>query len=256
MANTKKIERQLQGEMIGIFKSLFEKEEKYQSFAIIQEEALADLTIRYNSKNLFFIELKDPKAHDGKSVENSEIFQRETFRAVKNKFFHFGITNFTEAVIYSLDSEVDFKREKRLNYEFRNFPTLQDIDRIRDNFVVTKTLKNKLSNLAKWYLSKAEVILNSGKINLQPPDEIFILKLQKIISNYAIFLSESIFEKYYSDTNFKQEINNYFFLQQWAIPTQDVDFDNFSHIVILTFISKLIFYKAIRDFGTLDKIID
>jgi methylase of polypeptide subunit release factors len=251
MSKTNLVERELQGHFLNIFHDIF-KEENYKDFSISQEVANADLTITHKSKPLFFLELKDPLAKDGKSVENSDIFQRETQRAKRTKIPHFGITNFTNAIIHSLDFDTDLGEEQRENFEYRNFATLQDIERYRNSKNFSKDLSRKFQNLAKWYLGKAETILLKGKIEKQSPDEIFILKLQSGIEKFGFLLSEEVFERYGRSFEFKREIQTYFQSQQWSIPTEESDFDNFSHISILIFISKIIFYKAVKDFGKYD----
>jgi type I restriction enzyme M protein len=251
MSKTNLVERELQGHFLNIFHDMF-KEENYKDFSISQEVANADLTITHKSKPLFFLELKDPLAKDGKSVENSNIFKRETLRAKRTKIPHFGITNFTNAIIHSLDSDTDLGEEQRENFEYRNFATLQDIERYRNSKNFSKDLSRKFQNLAKWYLGKAETILLKGKIEKQSPDEIFILKLQSGIEKFGFLLSEEVFERYGRSFEFKREIQTYFQSQQWSIPTEESDFDNFAHISILIFISKIIFYKAVKDFGKYD----
>jgi methylase of polypeptide subunit release factors len=248
MSEKSLVERELQGQFLTIFKDIF-KNEKYRDFDIIQEKDRADLTITHGLKSLFFLELKDPLAKDGKSVENAEIFKRESLRAKRTKIPHFGITNFTEAIIHSIDLDTDFGEEDRKNYEFRNFATIGDIERYRNSKSFSKDLNRKFTNLANWYLEKAEIILKKGVIEKQAPDEIFILKLQKSIGDFGFKLSEELFERYENNREFKLEIQRYFQSQQWSIPTEESDFDNFAHIAILIFVSKIIFYKAVRDFG-------
>jgi methylase of polypeptide subunit release factors len=236
----KKIERQLQGEFLHVFKTLF-SEEKYRDFEIIQEEERADLIVSKSGKALFFLELKDPLVV--KSSGDAETFKRETLRAVRIGIPHFGITNFVEASIYSLQVET------KENYENRDFPKLSDIERYRNSKTVSKDLNRKLQNLAIWYLKKAEAIFLKGDIPEQAPDEIFILKLQRGIERFGFKISERVFEKYQKSRDFAIEIQNYFQSQQWSIPTEEADFDNFSHIAVLQFVSKIIFYNSIKDFG-------
>jgi methylase of polypeptide subunit release factors len=240
----KLIERELQGKFLTAFETIF-SDEKYRNYDAIQEEGRADITIKESGKPLFFIELKDPLAKDGRSVGNSDVFQREFHRAKRLKINHFGISNFTEAVIHSLTEDVG--EDRRENYESRGFPTLKDINRFRDSGNFSKILQNRFKALAEWYLQKAETILKKGEIEKQPLDDIFIRKLQKSIENMAVQLSEIIYEQYSIDGELKREVNRYFSEQGWSVPTEESDFDNFSHISVLMFISKIVFYNAVRD---------
>jgi len=233
------VEKKLQGDMVYIFKSIFKENKRFENFDVIQESDRADLLITSSLEKLFFIELKDPKAKDGKSVENAEIFKREFNRSKKMKVPHFGITNFIDAEIFTRSDDIEFG--DRENFENRGFPTHSDIDRYRDTEKVSKTLESKLKNLANWYLSKAEIILNNGIIDIQAPDEIFILKIQGSIRRLSPTLSDSLYEEYQNSRDFKTDVQQYFNSQQWAVPTEESDFDNFSHIAILMYISKLIF---------------
>ncbi|HIC10539.1 MAG TPA: SAM-dependent DNA methyltransferase [Campylobacterales bacterium] len=239
-----RIEGELQGRLLLVFEELF-KEKKYQGYSAVIERGRADITILYKNREVLFLELKDPIAPDGKSVENSRVVQREKSRAKRLNINYFGITNFTEAIIYSLKKGIS--QERKENFENRNFPTLQEIDRYRNSGNFTNLLKNKFINLAKWYLSKAESIIQSDSLPQQSLDENFILKIKSSINKYGYFLSTKLFEKFEHSKAFRQEIKRYFISQQWTIPTGEQDLDNFSHIAILVYISKLIFYKAMQD---------
>ncbi|HIO71111.1 MAG TPA: hypothetical protein EYG60_04190, partial [Campylobacterales bacterium] len=224
-----RIEGELQGRLLLVFEELF-KEKKYQGYSAVIERGRADITILYKNREVLFLELKDPIAPDGKRVENSRVVQREKSRAKRLNINYFGITNFTEAIIYSLKKGIS--QERKENFENRNFPTLQEIDRYRNSGNFTNLLKNKFINLAKWYLSKAESIIQSDSLPQQSLDENFILKIKSSINKYGYFLSTKLFEKFEHSKAFRQEIKRYFISQQWTIPTGEQDLDNFSHIAI------------------------
>jgi hypothetical protein len=74
-----KIERQLQGTLTTVLTELIKEkglDGRIQPYPA-QEENRADITLKSkNGKNLFFIELKDPTAKDGKSVFDSDVLIR------------------------------------------------------------------------------------------------------------------------------------------------------------------------------------
>ncbi len=78
------IERQLQGTLNTIFTELIKEKglEGRISPYPAQEENRADITLKkQNGRPIFFIELKDPTAKDGKSVFDSNVLLREVERA-------------------------------------------------------------------------------------------------------------------------------------------------------------------------------
>jgi hypothetical protein len=79
-----KIERQLRGSLLSVFTDLIPNkglEGRIHPYAT-QEEGRADITLKKASgKPIFFIELKDPFAHDGRSVFDGNVLIREAGRA-------------------------------------------------------------------------------------------------------------------------------------------------------------------------------
>ncbi len=75
-----KIERQLQGNLNTVLTEIIREralENKLQPY-VTNEENRADITIKNkNGKPIFFIELKDPTAKNGRSVFDSDTLIRE-----------------------------------------------------------------------------------------------------------------------------------------------------------------------------------
>ena len=88
-----KIERQLQGTLTTVFTEIIKEkglEGRIMPYPVI-EEYRADITLKKkNGTPLFFIELKDPTAKDGKSVFDSSVLMREVERAQRIDIKYFG----------------------------------------------------------------------------------------------------------------------------------------------------------------------
>lgn len=239
-----KIERQLQGTFNTVLTELIKErglEERISPYSAI-EEGHADITLKdKNGKPLFFIELKDPTANNGKSVFNSEVMFREVTRAQKHEIRYFGICNFLAC------SFTDSQNIGENVSVSEGFFTLPDIFRLSENYTPNKEIINKLKSIAEFYLERALEILDRKAIRYSNLDELFIFRIRKLIEVYAHPISYSVFEKYKSDKIFEREVSKYAQTQLWNKPTTYDEIEKLTHISLLMLISKLIFYKAYVD---------
>ncbi len=238
------IERQLQGTLSIIFSELIKERglEKRIHPYVTQEEGRADVMLkRSNGKPIFFIELKDPTARDGKSVFDSDVLIRETGRAQKLDIQYFGICNFLGCAFF----------DKNKIYEkvavTEGFFTIRDITRLNENYAPNKEIENKLKSIAGFYLERAIEILDRKAITFTSPDELFIFKIRKLIESYAHDITDKVWEKYRKDKVFEKAIQGYTQSQLWNKPQTYEEIENLTHIAILMLISKLIFYKTYVD---------
>lgn len=239
-----KIERQLQGTLNTIFTELIKEKglgNRIHPY-LSQEENRADITLKdKNSKPLFFIELKDPTARDGKSVFDGNIVMREAERAQKIGIQYFGNCNFLACAFFDVKKFYD---KVSVN---EGFFTLQDIIRLSTNYSPSKEILNKLRSIAEFYLARALEILDRKPIQFSELDELFIFKIRKLIEIFAPSISSKIFEKYTSNKQFQRDVLAYTSSQLWNKPTTYEEIENLTHISLLMLISKLIFYKTYVD---------
>lgn len=239
-----KIERQLQGTLNTVITELIKEQGldgKLQAYSP-QEENRADITIKNSAgKSIFFIELKDPTASDGKSVFDSRVLMREVERAQRVNIKYFGNCNFLACAFFDKD-----KLYERVSIH-EGFFTTTEIARLRVNYTPTKEIENKLRNIAQFYLDRALEIIESKPIRFADLDELFIFKIRKLIEVYAQPISAKVWEQYKSDKKFEREIANYSKSQLWNKPSTFEEIENLTHIALLMLISKLIFYKAYVD---------
>ncbi len=239
-----KIERQLQGTLNTIFTELIKEkglEGRVQPYATLEENR-ADITLKSkNGKPIFFIELKDPTAKDGKSVFDSGVLIREVERAQRIEIKYFGNCNFLACAFFDKD-----KLYEKVSVN-EGFFTLQDIFRLAESYSPTKEIENKLRAIANFYLERALEILDRKTIKFSPLDELFIFKIQKLIEVYAYPISNTVWGKYKSNKIFEKEITRYAQSQLWNKPATFEEIENLTHIGVLMLISKLIFYKTYVD---------
>ena len=239
-----KIERQLQGTLTTIFTELIKErslESRIFPYTTI-EEGRADITLKNkNGKSLFFIELKDPTAKDGKSVFDSGILMRETERAQKLEIKYFGNCNFLACAFFDRD-----KLYEKVSVN-EGFFTLSDIARLSNNYTPNKEILTKLRSIAGFYLERAIEILERKTIKFADIDELFIFKIRKLIEVYSSPISNKVWEKYKQNKTFEKDITKYAQSQLWNKPTTFEEIENLTHIGVLMLISKLIFYKAYVD---------
>ncbi|MDB5228276.1 MAG: Methylase [Bacteroidota bacterium] len=239
-----KIERQLQGTLNTIFTELIKQkglEGRIQPYAI-QEENRADITLKNkNGKPIFFIELKDPTARDGKSVFDNGVLIREVERAQRIDIKYFGNCNFLACAFFDKD-----KLYEKISVH-EGFFNLSDISRLSVNYSPTKEILTKLRTIAEFYLERAIEILDRKPIKFSELDELFIFKIRKLIEVYAHPISNKVWDKYKSNKTFEKEIAKYATSQLWNKPHTFEEIENLTHIGLLMLISKLIFYKAYVD---------
>ena len=239
-----KIERQLQGTLNTVFTELIKEkglEKRIHPYAT-QEQGRADITLKNKNGNpIFFIELKDPTARDGKSVFDSGVLMREVERAQRLEIKYFGNCNFLACAFFDKD-----KLYEKVSVN-EGFFTLHDIFRLSQNFSESKEILNKLRTIAEFYLERALEVLDKKTIKFSPLDELFIFKIRKLIEVYAQPISSKIWEKYRHNKTFEKDITQYAQSQLWNKPTTFDEIENLTHIGVLMLISKLIFYKAYVD---------
>lgn len=239
-----KIERQLQGTLNTIFTELIKEkglEKKIAPYAIL-EEGHADITLKNsNGKTIFFIELKDPTARDGKSVFDSNTLVREISRAHNLEIQYFAICNFLACAFF--DSH---KIHEKVSVN-EGFFSLADITRLSTSYSPNKDIENKLRKVAGFYLDRAIEIIERKPITFSPLDELFIFKIRKLIEVYAYPISDAVWDKYRKSKQFEKQVQSYTQSQLWNKPSTYEEIENLTHISILMLISKLIFYKAYVD---------
>lgn len=239
-----KIERQLQGTLNTIFTEfIMEKglEGRIQPYTVIEENR-ADITLKNSSgKPIFFIELKDPTAKDGKSVFDSNVLLREVERAQRIDIRYFGNCNFLACAFFDKD-----KLFEKVSVN-EGFFTLTDIIQLSRSYAPSKEITSKLKNIAEFYLERAIEILDKKPIKFSDLDELFIFKIRKLIEVYSHPISNLVWEKYRQNKAFEKEINRYTQSQLWNKPQTYDEIENLTHISVLMLISKLIFYKAYVD---------
>lgn len=239
-----KIERQLQGTLNTVFTELIKEkglEGKIQPYPS-QEEHRADITLKdKNGKPIFFIELKDPTAKDGKSVFDNNILMREVERAQRLEIKYFGNCNFLACAFFDKD-----KLYEKVGVH-EGFFTLHDISRLSVSFVPTKEILKKLRSIGEYYIARALEIIERKPIKFSEVDELFIFKIRKLIEVYAQPVSEKVWEMYRSDKSFEKKIQIYTQSQLWNKPSTFEEIENLTHISLLMLISKLIFYKTYVD---------
>ncbi len=239
-----KIERQLQGVLSTVLTEVIRErgiEGKLHPYTT-QEENRADVTIKNKAgKTIFFIELKDPTAKNGRSVFDSETVLRELSRAQKNDIQYFGICNFLACTFFdttNINSKVSVSE---------GFFTIQDITRLSNSFVPTKDIEKKLRSLASFYIDRALEIIERRSITYAQPDELYIFKFRKLIEAYSTDVTEKVWYKYRNNKKFEKEVQTYTATQLWNKPSTFEEIENLTHIALLMLISKLIFYKAYVD---------
>ncbi len=239
-----KIERQLQGTLNTIFTELIKERglESKLSPYLPQEEGRADITLKQkNGKSIFFIELKDPTARDGKSVFDSGVLMRETERAQKLDIKYFAICNFLACAFFERD-----KLYEKVSVN-EGFFTVADISRLSQSYVLNKDIEGKLRTIAGFYLDRAIEIIESKPVTFSPLDELFIFKIRKLIEVFAYPIGDTVWDKYRHNKQFEKQIQAYTQSQLWNKPSTYEEIENLTHIAILMLISKLIFYKAYVD---------
>ncbi len=239
-----KIERQLQGILNTTFTEIIRErklENKLQPHATI-EEGRADITIKNkNGKPVFFIELKDPTAKNGRSVFDSDTVLRELSRAHKNEIRYFGVCNFLACAFFdgnNINDKVSVSE---------GFFSIQEITRLSNNFLATKDIEKKLRSVAEFYIERALEIVEKKAITFSQPDELYIFKIRKLIEAYSFSVTDKVWEKYKANKKFEKEIQTYTTSQLWNNPKTYEEIENLTHIALLMLISKLIFYKAYVD---------
>jgi len=242
--NTNKIERQLQGSLNTVFTKVIEERNLSDKLIpyTVAEEGRADITLKTaKGKSLFFVELKDPTAKDGKTVFDSGIILREMERAQRMDVNYFGICNFTATTLIDRNKIYD---RMAISEGFFN---LHEINRLRVNYIVNNDIEKKLKNIANFYIDRAIEIISKKPVSFTPVDEIFIFKIRKLIEVYAYTISDNVWEKYQNDKAFAKRISEYAKIQQWQKPQTYQEIENLTHISLLMLISKLVFYKAYYD---------
>ncbi|MDQ2719426.1 MAG: N-6 DNA methylase [Bacteroidota bacterium] len=239
-----KIERQLQGTLNTVFTEVIKEkgvEKRIHPYTTL-EEGRADITLKdKNGKSIFFIELKDPTAKDGKSVFDSGVLMREVERAQRIDIKYFGNCNFLACAFFDKD-----KLYEKVSVN-EGFFTLQDIARLSINYSPSKEILTKLRSIAEFYLDRAIEILERKPIKFSDLDELFIFKIRKLIEVYAQPISGKVWSSYNKDKTFNRDIARYAQSQLWNKPTTFEEIENLTHIGVLMLISKLIFYKAYVD---------
>ncbi|MCU0391801.1 MAG: N-6 DNA methylase [Thermoflexibacter sp.] len=239
------IERQLQGVLNTIFTEVIKEQNLQNTLSPYPttEENRADITLKdAKGKPIFFIELKDPIAKDGKSVFDPAIIVREIERAEKIEVEYFGICNFIATTLidkHRISDKVAF---------IDGFFTLPELDRLRNDFnPQSAEIQKKLRNIANFYIEKALEILKKKTFTANPIDEIFIFKIRKLIEVYGYEITDKVFEKYQKDIVFEKRVSEYVQLQQWNKPQNYEEIENLTYIALLMLISKIIFYKSYQD---------
>lgn len=239
-----KIERQLQGTLNTIITELVKEqglEERIQPYPA-QEEGRADITLKNrNGKPIFFIELKDPTAKDGRSVFDGGVLIREVERAQNLNIKYFGNCNFLACAFFDKDN---LSGKVSVN---EGFFTLTDIFRLSESYSPSKDVLTRLRTIAQFYIDRAIEILDRKPIKFSPIDELFIFKIRKLIEVYANPISNRVWDKYRTDKNFEKQIQRYAQSQLWNKPTTFEEIENLTYIGVLMLISKLIFYKSYVD---------
>ncbi len=240
-----KIERQLQATLNTVFTELIKERQLDKHFSpyTTAEENRADITLKdANGKAIFFIELKDPTAKDGKTVFDSDILLREIQRAEKMEVKYFGVCNFTALTL------IDKNRISDKVAFSDGYFTPAELNRLRTNFNPSGAdIQRKLRNIANFYLDKALEITKTKTFKGDPIDEIFIFKIRKLIQAYAYDITDKVFEKYQQDKTFEKKITEYVQKQQWNKPQEYEEIENLTYIALLMLISKIIFYKSYQD---------
>jgi hypothetical protein len=237
-----KIERQLQGTLSNVLTELIKERELENRIIVVLEEHRADITLKKsNGKPIFFIELKDPTAKDGKSVFDSSVLMREVERAQRIDIKYFGNCNFLACAFFDKD-----KLYEKVSVN-EGFFTLIDIYRLSQNYTPNREVLTKLRSIAEFYLDRALEIIERKPIKFSDLDELFIFKIRKLIEVYAQPISTKVWDKYNNDKPFKKEIQLYAQSQLWNMPTTFEEIENLTNIGVLMLISKLIFYKAYVD---------
>lgn len=239
-----KIERQLQGTLNTIFTELIRErglEGRIMPYPVIEENR-ADITLkRKNGTPLFFIELKDPTAKDGKSVFDSSVLMREVERAQRIDIKYFGNCNFLACAFFDKD-----KLYEKVSVN-EGFFTIQEILRLSSNYSPNAEILNKLRFIAAFYLDRAVEVLEKKTPRFSDLDELFIFKIRKLIEVNAPPISNRVWEKYRTNKAFEKDISRYAQSQLWNKPTTFEEIENLTHIGVLMLISKLIFYKTYVD---------
>lgn len=239
-----KIERQLQGTLNTVFTELIKEqrlEKRIQAYPAL-EEGRADITLKdRNGKPIFFIELKDPTAKDGKSVFDSGVLIREVERAQRLDIQYFGNCNFLACAFFDKD-----KLYEKVSVN-EGFFTLPDIFRLSQSYSPGKDVLTSLRTIAQFYIDRAIEVLDRKPITFSPIDELFIFKIRKLIEVYAYPISNKVWEKYKEDKSFEKQIQKYAQSQLWNKPATFEEIENLTYIGVLMLISKLIFYKSYVD---------
>ncbi len=243
-----KIERQLQGTLSTIFTELIKERSLDKRIATYttQEEGRADLMIKTaKGKPIFFIELKDPTAKDGKTIFNAEIILREMERAQRMEIEYFGICNFCSLTLIKVT-----KLQDKIAFQDNLF-TLNDLNTLRKNYnPANKDIQQKFRNIANYYIDRALDIIDKKPIQFAKPDELYIFKIRKLIEAYSDDVTEKAYEKHLNDRKFNKAINEYAQSQQWNAPQSKEEIEKLVHIALLVLVSKLIFYKTYYDYNS------
>lgn len=241
------IERQLQGEFLKLFSQRIEEQKiKELSSIVVQEDERADISIKTkDGQLLFFIELKDPTAKDGKTVFNQAVIDRETKRAQKLKIAHFGICNLKNAAAFTVNStKQDFAQKD-------NIFTDTEIKDLQSNFVLfaeKPAFKQKMFQLIDFYLNICQQIVKTKTFKGKNMDELFIFVIKELMDTCADPIAAEL-ENIYNTPHSPliRKINDYCSQQLWDVPQNYQQFKNLTFISLLVLISKLIFYKCYYD---------
>ncbi|HEY5235905.1 MAG TPA: hypothetical protein VIJ14_06990, partial [Rhabdochlamydiaceae bacterium] len=187
----KLIERQLQGVLGQIMSERIVSrglEDRLSRDLPIEEER-SDLPI-YDTKGkmLLLVELKDPRAHDGNTIYNPKVANREIQRAHKIGTSFFGVCNFIEANLFDLEYK---QRDDLLEAILTHF----ELDRLRIKFQIGP-VRQKLVRLADWYIDIA-LGIQQGIVKPQRSiDELFIFKLKNLIKGYNIDIGREAWDQF------------------------------------------------------------
>ncbi|MFN8277550.1 MAG: N-6 DNA methylase [Chitinophagales bacterium] len=241
------IERLLQGTLSTLITEVIQERglQDYLHPYVATEDLAADITIRSSSgKPLFFLELKDPEAKDGKSVFNSDVLLREVQRAQKAQIPYFGTCNFLTCAFFDRDKL--FERVAVSDV----FLSRSILLRQRQNYAPNRELLSGLRQIADFYVDRAVEIINKKQITFNQPDELYIFQLRHLIEYYEPSISDSVWHQFHHDPNFRKAISDYARGQQWNIPTERSEIEKITYISLLMLVSKLIFYKSYIDLNT------
>ncbi len=242
-----KVERQFQGLVLQLLHELLRehKEFPFETYPI-QEEGRADILIRTSDgKGFCVVELKDPEAVP--SPYDAKAWEQAVKYATRLGAPYFITWNIVSAVVW--DRSKPIQESNIIDQKLVLSPL--EVSLYRRERKLTKEGQRKLKDFLLFTLS-ALLDLSRGKVRIRGLDEAFIPRIEELLERYTVLvLAEGRIQGLYEkDPSFREELLRYIVEEQgWRFSGQLEDFERLVRLALLLLVTKVIFYKALREQG-------